>query len=217
MAIATTENPTIADLLAELGDIPPHRILFRPTPGTATEQDVINLHERHKRLCELVDGVLVEKTMGFKESMLAGLIITYLVNFVRPRDLGIVTVPDGAVRLLPGLVRIPDVSFVSWDRLPDRQCPEEKIPSLAPDLAVEVLSESNTPKEMARKLREYFAVGVRLVWYVDPETRTVEVFTAVDRSTRLGADQTLEGGDVLPGFALPLAELFGGPGVVGNG
>jgi Uma2 family endonuclease len=208
MSIATTENPTIADLLAELGDIPPHRILLRPTPGTATEQDVIDLHERHKRLCELVDGVLVEKTMGFKESMLAALIINYLLTFVRPRGLGIVLGADGAVRLMPGLVRIPDVSFFSWDRFPDRQLPKEKIPGLAPDLAVEVLSESNTPKEMDRKLQDYFAAGVLLVWYVDPEARTVEVFTAVDRSITLGEGQALDGGAVLPGFALPLAELF---------
>jgi Uma2 family endonuclease len=208
MAIASTENPTIADLLAELGDIPPHRILFRPTPGTATEQDVVVIRHRHKRLCELVDGVLVEKAMGLKESALAALLIGYLIQFVRPRDLGFITAPDGALRLMPGLVRIPDVSFISWDRLPERRIPEEPIPTLAPDLAVEVLGESNTPKEMARKLQEYFSVGVRLVWYVDPESRTVEVFTAVDRSTTLDAGQTLDGGAVLPGFAFPLAELF---------
>jgi Uma2 family endonuclease len=208
MAIASTENPTIADLLAELGDIPPHRILLRPMPGTATEQDVVVIRHRHKRLCELVDGVLVEKAMGLKESALAALLIGYLIQFVRPRDLGFITAPDGALRLMPGLVRIPDVSFISWDRLPERRIPEEPIPTLAPDLAVEVLSESNTPKEMERKLRDYFAVGVRLVWYVDPESRTVEVFTAVDRSTTLDAGRTLDGGAVLPGFALPLAELF---------
>jgi Uma2 family endonuclease len=208
MAIASTENPTVADLLAELGDIPPHRILLRPMPGTATEQDVVVIRHRHKRLCELVDGVLVEKATGLKESALAALLIGYLIQFVRPRDLGFITAPDGALRLMPGLVRIPDVSFISWGRLPERRIPEEPIPTLAPDLAVEVLSESNTPKEMARKLREYFSVGVRLVWYVDPESRTVEVFTAVDRSTTLDAGQTLDGGAVLPGFALPLAELF---------
>ncbi len=208
MVIATTESPTIADLLAELGDIPPHRVLLRPYPGTATEQDVIDIHARHKRLCELVDGVLVEKTMGYEESALAVLIATYLVNFVRPHDLGIVAGADGTLRLRPGLVRIPDVSFVSWARLPERQSPGKPIPDLAPDLAVEVLSKSNTPQEMERKLREYFQAGVRLVWYVDPEARTVEVFTAVDWSTMLDESQTLDGGDVLPGFVLPLRELF---------
>jgi Uma2 family endonuclease len=109
---------------------------------------------------------------------------------------------------LPGLVRIPDISFISWDRLPSRYYPKEPIPNLAPDLAVEVLRESNTAKEMKRKLQEYFAVGVRLVWFADPKARTVEVFTAADRSTTLEENQTLDGGDVLPGFALPLAALF---------
>ena len=208
MSIATTENPTIADLLADLGDIPPHRVLLRPSPGTATEQDVIAIRARSRRLCELVDGVLVEKAVGYAESALAALLVGYLGSFLRQNDLGFIAGPNGAFRLMPGLMRIPDVSFVSWDRLPSRHYPKEPIPTLAPDLAVEVLSESNTPKEMARKLRNYFAVGIRLVWYVDPETRTAEVFTAVDRSTTLGEGQALDGGEVLPGFALPLAELF---------
>ncbi len=68
--------PTVADLLAQLGDIPPSRVLMRPAPGTATEQDVIallNRHDRHKRLCELVDGVLGEKTIGGSWGLPGGL------------------------------------------------------------------------------------------------------------------------------------------------
>ena len=203
--------PTVADLLAQLGDIPPARVLMRPAPGTATEQDVIailNRHDRHKQLCELVDGSLVEKTMGYEESALAALLIGYLVNFLQQHDLGFVAGADGPLRLLPGLVRIPDVSFVSWARLPSRHYPKAPIPDQVPDLVVEVLSEGNTPKEMERKLGEYFQVGVRLVWFVDPDTCTVRVFAAADRSILLDTDQTLDGGDVLPGFALPLAQLF---------
>jgi Uma2 family endonuclease len=79
----------------------------------------------------------------------------------------------------------------------------------APDLAIEVLSPSNTPQEMERKLRDYFAAGVRQVWYVDPAPRTVEVFTAVDQSTLLHEDQSLSGEPVLAGFILPLRDLFG--------
>jgi Uma2 family endonuclease len=109
---------------------------------------------------------------------------------------------------MPRLVRIPDVSFVSWDRLPKREVPADPIPDLAPDLAVEVLSEGNTEKEMQRKLKEYFLAGVRLVWYVDPRTRTVEVYSAPDQRTVLMEQQTLTGGDVLPGLALPLRQVF---------
>jgi Uma2 family endonuclease len=211
MADVVTEpstTPTVTDLLARLGNIPPHRVLLRPTPGTATEQDVIDIEAREDRLCELVDGVLVEKAMGYEESALAALLIHFLVGFVRQHDLGIVAGADGTLRLMPGLVRIPDVSFVSWDRLPGRRYPRQPIPDLAPDLAVEVLSKSNTAQEMKRKLREYFGVGVRLVWCVDPRARTVRVYTAENQSVLLTAEQTLDGGAVLPGFALPLAQLF---------
>src|SRR5262249_31111643 len=161
------------------------------------------------RLYELVDGVLVEKAMGLRESYLASILIAIILTFVRPRNLGVVTAPDGTMRLAPGLVRIPDVAFISWERLPNRRVPTEPIPDLAPDLAVEVLSTGNTPGEMARKRQDYFAAGVHLVWQVDPSARTVEVFTAPDQSTVLHEAQTLEGRMVLPGFTLSLQELFG--------
>jgi Uma2 family endonuclease len=77
-----------------------------------------------------------------------------------------------------------------------------------PDLVIEVLSKGNTPKEMARKLDEYFRAGVRLVWYVNPKKRTVRVYTARNRSVLLLENDTLDGGDVLPGFALSIRDWF---------
>jgi Uma2 family endonuclease len=208
MAIATEPTPTLADLLTQLGDIPPRRVLLRPFPGTATERDVLDIGTGQKRLCELIDGVLVEKAVGFQESQLAILLAYFLVGFVREHDLGIVAGADGTLRLKPGQVRIPDLCFISWDRLPGRQLPRDPIPDLVPDLAVEVLSEGNTPGEMERKLADYFAAGVRLVWLIDPRARTVRIHTASDQSSLLDDRQTLDGGDVLPGFALPLGQLF---------
>lgn len=199
---------TVAELLKRLGNVPADRVLLHPTPGTATEKDVIELHDRYNRLCELVEGTLVEKSMGYEESEVAVTIIILLGSFVRRRKLGIVTGADGAIRLFPDLIRIPDVAFASWDRFPDRKRPKQKIPDLAPDLVVEVLSKSNTKTEMARKLGEYFAAGVCLVWLVDPAKRTVRVHTAVDQPVLLKEGQSLDGGAVLPGFALPLSELF---------
>jgi Uma2 family endonuclease len=146
--------------------------------------------------------------MGFRESRLAIAVSTILWNFVKPRRQGLVVCEAGTIRLAAGLVRIPNVAFVSWERLPGRRVPSDPIPDLAPDLAVEVLSAGNTPGEMARKRQEYFAAGVRLVWLVDPVARTVEVYTAPEQSTLLHAADTLDGGAVLPGFALPLQELF---------
>ena len=96
--------------------------------------------------------------MGCRESILAGVLIEVLRQFVVPRNLGLVSGADGSVRLFPGLVRIPDVAFASWDRFPGRKIPDEPIPSLAPDLAVEVLSDSNTPAEMDRKARRILPI-----------------------------------------------------------
>ena len=131
---------TLADLLDQLGDVSPKRMRFRPLPGTATEADILDVQAHEGLLCELVDGVLVEKVMGFRESFLAVALGTVLWGFVKARNLGLVTGADGMVRLASGLVRIPDVAFISWERLPGRRVPAEPIPGLAPDLIVEVLT-----------------------------------------------------------------------------
>lgn len=199
---------TMADLLEHFGGISPRRIRLNPPPGTATEQDVIDIQTHEDRLYELVDGVLVEKVMGFPESTLTCQLIRLLGNYVEEKGLGILAGADGTVRLMPGLVRIPDISFVSWRQLPRHEVPSDPIPDLAPDLAIEVLREGNTRGEMNRKLKDYFLAGVRLVWYVDPRRQTVRVYTAPDRCTRLRMGDTLDGGDVLPGFRLPLRKLF---------
>jgi Uma2 family endonuclease len=209
MAIMTAEAPpTLQDLIKRLGNIPLSRVLVDPPPGSATEADLLEAERRYHRLYELVDGTLVEKGMGYQESLLAVALISFLRAFVVPQNLGVVSGADGAVRLFPGLVRIPDVAFASWDRFPDRKIPEEPIPSLAPDLVIEVLSKSNTRPEMKRKRGEYLDVGVRLVWEVDPKRRKVSVYTPDGAVTVLKASQRLDGGDVLPGFVLELNELF---------
>ena len=86
--------------------------------------------------------------------------------------------------------------------------PKAAIYSVVPDLAVEIISEGNTEAEMDRKLREYFQAGVQLVWYIEPKTRTARAYTAVGEWTEIGPDGSLLGGEVLPGFELPLARLF---------
>lgn len=208
LLVPSPEMPTMADLLEQLGGIGPERVRLYPLPGTATEADVAEIEATQDRLCELVDGVLVEKPMGYRESMIASAILAALHSFVMARKLGAVTGEAGMMQLCPGLVRIPDVAFVSRERLPEGRAPREAVPQLVPDLAVEVLSASNTAAEMDRKCREYFEAGVRLVWLVDPQTRSVKVFEGVDRSTTLSGDASLDGGQVLPGLALGLTEVF---------
>ncbi len=207
-APALASIQTLADLLDRLGGVPLNRIRFHPSPGTAVEMDVLE-SDKQGLLCELVDGVLVEKAMGIRESLLACFLIEILGPFVRQRNLGLLTGEQGALRLFPGLVRIPDVAFISWDRVPNRRVPDDPIPPLAPDLAVEVLSQSNTVGEMARKRRDYFSAGVRLVWLADPRTRTIDAYASETLFTHLAIDDVLDGGAVLPGFRLPLRDWFG--------
>lgn len=209
--LSSGDELTLADLYDRFGPMPAGRIRNVPPPGMATEADLLRLADHQDRLCELVDGVLVEKTMGYYEAYLALRLASMLRDFVEARGLGIVTGADGMLRLFPGLVRIPDVAFVSWERLVERRVPRDPIADLAPDLAVEVLSKNNTAKEMARKLDDYSEAGVRLVWYVDHRPRTVTVYIGRQVFTVLHETDKLDGGDVLPGFALPIAELFAEP------
>jgi Uma2 family endonuclease len=204
----TDATETMADLLARLGDISPQRVRMRPAPGTATEADVVRIDDHEDRLFELIDGVLVEKCMGYPESLLAMAIGSALRDWVVPRKLGFVSGEAGMMKLLFGQVRIPDVAFVSRERLPGGRVPKDPVPLLAPDLAVEVLSEGNTPREMTRKREEYFAAGTRLVWIVDLQSCTVTAYTAPDQFRTYTREQTLEGDPVLPGFSLSLTKLF---------
>ena len=158
----------MAEAFERFGAVPLSRVRFTPPPGLATEQDVIKIHDRENRLCELLDGTLVEKTVGNYESYLAGVLVRLLGAFVAEQNLGIILPPDGMLRLAPGLVRHPDVSFVSWQRLPARRVPHDAIWNLATDLATEIISKGNIREEMDRKLIDYFSAGVRLVWYIYP-------------------------------------------------
>lgn len=209
MSISFPPSETLADRIARLGSVPLERIPMVPPPGTATEEHVLTTRPGgEKRLYELVDGMLVEKAMGFYEARLATVLSHYLERYLEEHDLGIVLGADGTHRLAPGLVRVPDVSFLSWSHFPGRELPTEQIPDLAPDLAVEILRPGNTSPEMERKRREYFAAGTRLVWIVDPSTRTARVYTSPDECATVGEDGALDGGNVLPGFRVSLREWF---------
>src|SRR5207237_8913163 len=108
--ISTPAYETVADLRKHLGDIPAERIRLRPPPGTATEDDVIHSKARFNRLCELVDGVLVEKPVGYYEARLALLLGHFLDLFLAKHDLGIAIGADGMVRFERRQIRLPDVS-----------------------------------------------------------------------------------------------------------
>lgn len=194
---------TAAEMLDRLG-VPAWRVCMDPLPGTATKRDLIRPDGKDK-LYELVDRTLVEKPLGSPESFLAAELGRRLGNHVEATDSGFLYGADALIEVLPNLVRGPDVCFVPWSRRPERTVPLDPISDLIPTLAVEVLSPSNTRKEMSRKLDEYFRAGVLLVWVIDPAKRSAEAYTAPDAKTAVGV---LDGGDVLPGFTLPVAKLF---------
>jgi Uma2 family endonuclease len=215
MSIASpTDSSTLltaADLVEKFGPISLARICHYKPPGEATEEDVIWLHDHAEKLCELVDGILLEKALGTYESLLAAEIARLIGNFVRPRKLGAILGADGMLRLSPGLIRIPDVAFIVAAKLANNALRQHAVARLGPDLAVEVLSESNTEREMERKLSDYFASGAQLVWIVDPSDQTLRAFTAKTEATLHRSPACVPGEPALPGFILNLADLFADP------
>jgi Uma2 family endonuclease len=205
---ASVGGDTLAEVVARLGDVPLSRIRSKPAPGTATEQDLILLAEEYDILCELVDGVLVQKPMGYYESRIAQILAHMIEAYLDKHPIGITAGESGPMQTTPGQVRMPDISFVLGTRVTEEMLKSQKVLRLAPDLAVEVLSETNTRKEMSRKLREYFEAGVRLVWYIDPETETAQAFVSPEKFDTISGEQELVGGDLLPGFAVKLSDVF---------
>ncbi len=199
---------TFAERLVELGSIDPARVRLAPAPGTATVEDLVQVNHHENTLCELIDRTLVEKSMSYEASVVAMTIVSLLRNFVAPKRLGIVSGPNGMFRLLPGNVRGPDVGYVSRERFPEGRFPTAAYPAITPDVAVEVLSPGNTKAEMTRKRIEYFHSGVKLVWIVDCRDRSVAVYTAPDVVVVLGEEDSIDGGEILPEFSVPVAEFF---------
>ena len=199
---------SIADVLTHVPGIAPARIRLLPHPGTATVLDVQTIHDREDRLFELVDGILVEKLMGWRESVLAIALAGLLREFVIKHNLGFVSGEAGMIRLFPGLVRIPDVAFVSWKRIPEGKAPTEAVPGLVPDLVVEVLSAGNSREEMTNKRQDYFRAGVTVVWEIDPNARTLSRYDGIQTVQLFHSDEIIVGDPVLPGFSFRLGELF---------
>jgi Uma2 family endonuclease len=207
---STQQFANSLDLAARFGDIPLNRIRFTPPPGEATDEDVLAINDHEGRLFELVDGTLVEKAMGSYESLIAGYLLTELNVYLRSHRLGIALPPDGFLRLRVKLIRIPDVSFIAREQLQKGKFPRHGIATMAPTIAVEVISESNTRREMEGKLDEYFQHGAKEVWYIYPDTKTLLRYNARHQIETLTERDTLTT-PVLPGFACPLETLFAHP------
>jgi Uma2 family endonuclease len=159
---------------------------------------------------ELVRGEIRAMTpASAAHGIIAGSIFAALNSFVEERALGI-CFPDNTGFLLPGLgdtVRSPDASFVSAEKLSPAGIGSGWVVA-APELVVEVLSPTGTASELEAKLRDYFVSGTRLAWVIDPANRTVHVRGPAEVERLLAVGEALDGGDVLPGFALPVERLF---------
>lgn len=172
---------------------------------SSTEQRDNGFHDRY----EVVRGRYVElPPMGYFESGVASILAQYLGMFARERALGRVRV-ETLFRLKEDLELRPDLAFVSHGRWPRRKrLPHVNACPVVPDLAVEVVSPSNTADEVQDKLHEYFSAGVLQVWVIYPRQHEVYVYTSPTDIRVLTLAQELDGGNVVPGFRLPLATLF---------
>ena len=198
---------TFADHLVLLGGIPADRVHADPSPGSATIEDWIAAIDRGDS-CELVDGTLVDRPMGFYESLLAVCIAKYISLASDNGRLGVTSGEHGFIRLGETQVRAPDVAFFLRAKLPEGRLPSERVPAICPDIAVEILSSSNTMAEMAQKRKEYFQGGCQLVWMVDPNARSVAVYRSPLQFEIIGSDSYLLADDILPKFQMLVSDLF---------
>jgi Uma2 family endonuclease len=159
--------------------------------------------------CELVDGKIVPMSpAGGVQGFIEARLVTALYHFVQEYSLGWVMTGEVGIytRRKPDRVRGADVVFLSKERWPGR--PPKGFLEVAPELVVEIMSPNYRWQDVRQKLVEYFAIGVRWVWIVEPENRTVLVFRAVTDIQQYGMDDMLVGEGLLEGFALAVANLF---------
>lgn len=186
-----------------------HAYRARPSDDRLTLEEFERLPEDEWRT-ELVRGRVVrEPPAGFEHGRRAVRIATPIDAWVREHGLGVVLAAETGFVLAedPPTVRAPDVAFVAADRVPEGD-DAAGFARLAPDLAVEVVSPSNTMSQVYGKVSDYLDAGTALVWLVDPTSRTVTVFDANGEMRLRREGEELDGGDVLPGFRLAMTEIF---------
>jgi Uma2 family endonuclease len=162
---------------------------------------------------ELIDGELHEVSpTSFESGLIASYLYGSLLGYVRPRRLGLVVTAEAGwvLRQNPDTVVAPDIGFVRAERLPS-QPDWDRFILVVPDLAVEVVSPSDRPGDLLRKVQVYADAGVPLVWVVYPKRRAVTVYRLSEPPVTLQAGDTLTGADVLPGFEMAVAEIFADP------
>lgn len=182
-------------------------------PVAYSPQDLLTMPDGGKY--ELVDGSLVELNMSYLSSYVAGQIYQRLKNHCDSHQLGWVTPEGTSFRCFPDApaqVRRPDTAFISLGRLSAEQAKTEGHCSVAPDLAIEVVSPGDTAFELDEKVDEYLAANVALIWVINPEKHTIRIHRRDGTVTQLREADTLSGEQVIPGFQCRVSELFQLPG-----
>jgi Uma2 family endonuclease len=160
---------------------------------------------------ELIGGQLVERDpMGRRSDAVAARFLRLIGNLVDRDQLGLINGAQGSYQIFPDdpkKVRIPDVSFTRRERLPEGQV-EEGHGKIAPDLVVEVVSPNDLTVDLFARIRDFLNAGVPLIWVANPDTRDVLVLRSDGTGGLLKSSDVLDGGDVLPGFRCPVADLF---------
>ena len=174
-----------------------------------TAEELLCLPTTGRRL-ELVKGKVYEMAPAGGPHGYIAMNIGALINVhVRANGLGRVFAAETGFILhrAPDTVRAPDAAFISYDRLGEEAIPDGYL-AVAPDLVVEVVSPGDTRRGVREKVEEWLRAGVRLVWVIDPVTRSADVYRSLDDVSHLSEDAVLDGQDVVPGFACRLGELF---------
>ncbi len=173
-----------------------------------TAEDLWEIHGASKHL-ELVRGVPVEMSpTGEAHGVIALWLGSLILQYVEQHNLGQATGAESGFILArdPDTVRAPDIAFIAQARLTepttDRYFPGP------PDLAVEIVSPNDTAAQVQQKVMDYLAAGTRLVWVVYPATRSISVHHPDRTGRTVQGEDTLDGGDVLPGFRLPVSDVF---------
>jgi Uma2 family endonuclease len=177
-----------------------------------TPEDLLKMPDGDRY--ELVDGHLVERDMGFRSSYVGGTLFMLIRDFCERNPLGWAVPADCGYQCFPdqpNRLRRPDASFITLGRLPVEQIPEGHC-RIPPDIVAEVLSPNDLDYETDQKIEEYLRVGVRLIWVINPETKTVLIYRADGSIHGLREQDELSGEDVLPGFRCRVGELFVMPG-----
>jgi Uma2 family endonuclease len=164
--------------------------------------------ENENRLFELINGEIVEKVASFKPSRLAMRIGYFFTGYLMTNPIGYVTGADGSYILSASYEVMPDVGYIAKDRLPRE--PERQVQG-PPDLAVEVKSPNDTKRKMRKKAEDYLSFGTRMVWLVFPDDQEVEVYLPDKDVQTVRIDGILDGGGILPGFKLPVHDIFADP------